>query len=294
MTKPPRSAAALAAVLLALPALAVAATEPPAGAAKPPPTGHHWAPEAQVLEPRAVEILKASSARLAGARTLSFTAVIADESPSRLGPPLLYASRSDVALARPDKLRVVTAGAGPRTELYVEGTKLSAFAPAEGLLAQAKVPPTIDGALEAAHRLAHVYYPFADLIVADPYGDLARDLRLAFYIGRSEAVGGTATDMVAYATDEVFVQAWIGVEDRLPRRFRAIYLMDGGNLRHEMDISDWKVDPKLPASTFALPAAAAKAKPIPFERPPARTPPPPASMTAPAAPAPAPAPASPK
>jgi hypothetical protein len=80
-------------------------------------------------------------------------------------------------------------------------------------------------------------------------------------------VGGIETDMIAYATDEVFIQAWIGVEDRLPRRFRAIYLMDGGNLRHEMEISEWRIDPKLPASTFTLPAAALKAKPIPFERP---------------------------
>jgi hypothetical protein len=255
------------AVVAASTGLQAVAADEPAVAATPAPTRHRWAPEAQVLEPKAIEILKAASARLGGARTLSFTAVIADEAPSRLGPPLLYASRSDVVLHRPDRLRVVTTGAGPRSDLLINGTELSAFAPAEGLLAQAKVPPTIDGALEAAHRLAHIYFPFTDIVVADPYGDLAPDLRLAFYIGRTQAVGGVETDMIAYATDEVFIQAWIGVEDRLPRRFRAIYLMDGGNLRHEMDISEWRVDPKLPASTFTLPAAARKAKPIPFEQP---------------------------
>jgi hypothetical protein len=243
------------------------AADSPASAANAAPSGHHWAPAAQVLEPRALEILKATSARLAAARTLTFTAVIADEAPSRLGPPLLYASRADVSLQRPDRLRIVSSGAGPRSEVLVNGTELSAWAPAEGLLAQAKVPPTIDGALEAAHKLAHVYFPFSDIVVADPYGDLAPDLRLAFYIGRSGAVGGVETDMIAYATDEVFIQAWIGVEDRLPRRFRAIYLMDGGNLRHEMELSGWKVDPKLPASTFTLPSAARKARAIPFERP---------------------------
>lgn len=255
------------------------AAESPAAAANVAPSGHHWAPEAQVLEPKALEILKATSRRLAAARTLAFTAVIADEAPSRLGPPLLYASRSDVSLQRPDRLRIVSSGAGPRSEILVNGTELSAWAPAEGLLAQAKVPPTIDGALEAAHRLAHVYFPFSDVVVADPYGDLAPDLRLAFYIGRSGAVGGVETDMIAYATDEVFIQAWIGVEDRLPRRFRAIYLMDGGNLRHEMELSGWKVDPRLPAATFTLPPAARKARAIPFERPAAPT-------TAPAASAP--------
>jgi hypothetical protein len=247
---------------VARPALAA---DPPAAPGNVPTPGHHWAPEAQVLEPKAVAILKAMSARLAAARTLSFTAVIADEAPSRLGPPLLYASRADVALKRPDRMRIVSSGAGPRSEIFLNGTELSAWAPAEGLIARTQVPPSIDGALEAAHRIAHVYFPFADIIVADPWGDLAPDLRLAFFIGRTGAVGGVETDIVAYATDEVFVQAWIGVDDRLPRRLRAIYLMDGGNLRHEMELSGWKVDPKLPDSTFTLPAAAQKAKPIPFE-----------------------------
>jgi hypothetical protein len=257
----------LALVVGASVALRARAADSPAAAANVAPSGHRWAPEAQVLEPKAVAILKATSARLAGARTLAFTAVIADEAPSRLGPPLLYASRADVALPRPDRMRIVSSGAGPRSEIYVNGTELSAWSPAEGLIARAQVPSGIDGALEAAHRIAHVYFPFTDIVVADPYGDLASDLRLAFYIGRTQAVGGVETDMIAFATDEVFIQTWIGVEDRLPRRFRAIYLMDGGNLRHEMELSGWKVDPKLPASTFTLPAQARKAKAIPFERP---------------------------
>jgi hypothetical protein len=254
------------AVFAAFFALSARAADAPVAARGAAPSGHRWAPEAQVLEPRAVEILKATSARLAAARTLAFTAVIADEAPSRLGPPLLYASRADVALQRPDRLRIVSSGAGPRSEIFVNGTELAAWAPAEGLIARAQVPPSIDGALEAAHRIAHIYFPFADIVVADPYGDLAPDLRLAFHIGRTGAVGGVETDMIAYATDAVFVQAWIGVEDRLPRRLRAIYLMDGGNLRHEMELSGWKIDPNLPASTFTLPADARKARSIPFER----------------------------
>ena len=266
---------------LSLPARAA---DQPIAAGTGVPPGHRWAPEAQVLEPKAVAILKASSERLAAARTLAFTAVIADEGPSRLGPPLLYASRADVALQRPDRIRIVSSGAGPRSEILVNGAELSAWSPAEGLIARAQVPSSIDGALEAAHRIAHVYFPFADIVVADPFGDLAPDLRLAFYIGRTGAVGGVETDMIAYATDEVFIQAWVGVEDHLPRRLRAIYLMDGGNLRHEMELSGWKIDPKLPASTFTLPAAARKAKVIPFERPKA----PPTAST------PAPTPASPK
>ena len=42
-----------------------------------------------VLEPKAIEILKAASDRLATARAMRFTAVISYESSSRLGPPLV-------------------------------------------------------------------------------------------------------------------------------------------------------------------------------------------------------------
>jgi len=50
-------------------------------------------PPAEVgLEPKAIDILKASSRRLAAARTMSFKAVVSYESPSRLGPRLVYAN----------------------------------------------------------------------------------------------------------------------------------------------------------------------------------------------------------
>src|SRR4029453_996955 len=48
-----------------------------------------------VLEPKALEILKAASDRLAAAHSMSFTAVISYESPSRLGPPLVYTTTSE-------------------------------------------------------------------------------------------------------------------------------------------------------------------------------------------------------
>jgi hypothetical protein len=241
----------------------VRAAPPPAAPASP----GYWPPEARVVESKALEILKASSARLAAARTLTFTAVLGDESPSRHGPPLFYATRTEVALQRPDRLRVITTGDGPRSELYLDGRSLVAWAPAENLVARAPAPPTLDGALEAAHRLAQVYYPFADLIVADPMADLAPDLRLAFYVGQSRSIGGTTTDIVAYATDDVFVQIWVGTADRLPRWLRAVYLRDPQRLRHEMALSDWALDPKLPPGTFDPPAAALRANPMPFAAP---------------------------
>jgi hypothetical protein len=218
------------------------------------------------LEAKAIDLLKAMSARLAAARTMSFQAVSRYESPSRFGPPLLYATVSEVTLQRPDKLRVVSPGDGPASEFYYDGKQMMAYAPAEDLVAVADAPPTIDGALKAAYDTADIYFPFTDVIVADPYQAIAQGLKVAFYIGQSQAVGGVTTDMLALANDRIFAQVWIGADDKLPRMSRAVYLEDPARLRQQVELSDWKIDGAVPADAFAA-TPAKNAKRIPFARP---------------------------
>ena len=231
------------------------------------PAKKRAAPAAQmVLEPRAIEILKAASAKLAAAKSMTFTAVVSYESPSRLGPPLVYSTKSEVTLQRPDKLRIVTLGDGPASEFYFDGKVMMAFAPAENLVAVADAPPTIDGALQAAYDSAAIYFPFTDVMVADPWKDIADGLRTAFYIGQSIVVGGTTTDMVAYVTGDVWVQIWIGAEDKLPRRVYAVYLTDRARLRHVLELTNWKLDAAVPPDAFAS-AKASGATRMGFARP---------------------------
>lgn len=233
-----------------------------AGAKKPAaPKG-----DPPVVEPKAVEILKASCAVLAGAKTLTFTAVTYYESPSAYGAPLVYATKSAVAVQRPDKLRVLTSGDGPANEFFYDGKHMTAVEPGANLAAVTDAPPTIDAALQAAFQTAAIYYPFSDLIVADPYKDIADGLRLAFYIGQSTVIGGVTTDMVAYGNDDVFIQVWIGADDHLPRLVRAIYTKDPAQLRNVLQLSDWQLDAPLAADAFEA-KSAANAGRIAFARP---------------------------
>jgi hypothetical protein len=225
-----------------------------------------------VLEPKAMEILKAASDRLAAAHAMRFTAVISYESPSRLGPPLVYTTTSEVTLQRPDKLRVITPGDGPASEFYYDGKTMMAFEPAANLVATADAPSTIDAALKAAYDTAAIYFPFTDVIVADPYKDLADGLKNAFYIGQSRAVGGTTTDMVAIVNTWVFEQIWIGADDKLPRKVRAVFLADPARLRNDMELSNWQLDPTIPADAFAS-SNATSATRIAFNRPDLKLPP---------------------
>ena len=260
---------------------ALVAAQTPAPAAKPATPAPKAAKAAKkakapefklVLEPKAMDLLKATSAKLAAAKSMSFTATVGYEFPSKLGPPIVYTSRYDVTMQRPDKLRIIMPGDGPASEFYYDGKTMMAYAPAENLVAVADAPPTVDEALKAAYTTAATFFPFTDLLVADPYTALTDGAILAFYIGPSMVVGGVKTDMVAWANKDVFLQIWIGADDKLPRRVRAVYAADPLQLRNELELSNWQIDPVLAPDTFA--SQKAQAAPHIAFRSPASGPPP--------------------
>src|SRR6266481_106788 len=246
-----------------------AQSKPPTGKKKGKPAAAEASPAPEpspALEPKAIEILKAASSRLAAARTMKFNAVHFYESSSRQGHPLAFTTKSEVTLQRPDKLRVIMSADGPASEFYYDGKKMMAYAPAENLVAVADAPPTIDAVLDHAYHSAAIYFPFDDWIVADPYKEMSEGMNLAYYIGQSKVVGGTTTDMVAYIDHGVFIEAWIGAEDKLPRLLHATYLEDPERLRHTLVLSDWQLAAAVPPDTFTS-AKAATANPMPFAPP---------------------------
>jgi hypothetical protein len=211
-------------------------------------------------------MLKATCQRLVNAKTLSFTAVTTYESAARNGQPLYYTTLSEVAVQRPNKLRVITPGDGPASEFYYDGKAMMAYAPAEDLVAVADAPSTIDETMHTAFDKAAIYFPFAEVIVADPYKNLSEGLTFAYVVGQSHVVGGVVTDMVAIANDNVQAEIWIGIDDGLPRAIRAIYPKDPTRSRYEIQFSNWQVNPKLKDADFVT-AGAAKAPRMDFARP---------------------------
>ncbi|MFO1037880.1 MAG: DUF2092 domain-containing protein [Geminicoccaceae bacterium] len=248
------------------PATAEAQTAPNQPPPAPPNLPVVFLPNKPELEPKAVDLLKAMSHKLASAKTLSFTSVAMYESPARTGQPLLYSVKSDVLVKRPNHLQIITLGDGPASEFYYDGKTVMAYTPGVELVAMADAPDTIDAMLKAAYHQAAIYFPFTDVLVADPWGDLKDDLKLAFYMGQSHVVGDTTTDIVVIASDTAQAQIWIGAKDHLPRMIRATFFDEPGNFRHTVEMSNWHLDGKLPKGAFTS-AKAAKAKRIPFAPP---------------------------
>jgi hypothetical protein len=243
----------------------------PARAQQPHPPPEPPPPEHPAIEPAALEMLKAMSQRLTGAKSMSFTAVTTYEAPARDGQPLYYSTLSQVAMQRPNKLRVITPGDGPPSDFYYDGKTMTAYSPGADLVAVADAPPTIEAAMKAAYDKAAIYFPFAEVIVGDPYKNLSDGLTSAFVVGQSHVVGDTITDIVAIANANVRAEIWIGVADGLPRMARAIYPNDPTRSRYEIQFSNWHLNPPMKDTDFTS-AQALKAPRIDFARPDAEPP----------------------
>ena len=239
------------------------APTPPASSAPPPAQSA----EPPALEPAAVDMLKAMSARLAAAKSMRFTTIDTFESPARNGQPLYYSTISNVTMQRnPDRLRIITPGDGPPTEFYYDGKRMVAYDPAVNLVAIDDAPPTLDAMAKAAFDKAAIYWPFIDLLVADPYKDMAEGLKSAFVVGESQVVGGVPTTMVAIANDNVQMQIWIGAKDGLPRMVRGSFPKDPNKRRFETQLSNWSLGRPVEAGAFTS-AKAQQAPRIPFAHP---------------------------
>ena len=251
----------------------VAAVAVPAAAQQvAPPAAPEQQPAKPVIEPKVTAILKQACDTLAGARTLSFSAVNTYQKAAVNGQPLFYATRNEVTLQRPNKLRVVTPGDGIADDFIYNGKQMMAYVPSLRMVAVTDAPPTIDQMLDTAWEKAAVYFPFSDVITADPCSVFSKNIQSMFYVGQSKVIGGTTTDMVALAGPDIQAELWIGAKDHLLRLIRVVYPNEPAHALYQTEYSNWRLNQPVAPDAFVS-AAAAKATRMHFEPPgPGQTP----------------------
>jgi len=219
------------------------------------------------IEPKAVEVLKAGCEVLASAKAMSFDALSTYEKAARNGQPLFYSTLNHVTMQRPNKLRVITPGDGVPDEFYYDGKTIMAYVPSQDLVAVAEAPPTIDQMIDAAWQKAAIDFPFADVILSKPCAVFDENgMNSAFYVGQSKVIGGTTTDMVAVASDNVQAELWIGAEDHLPRLVRVVYPHEPAHALYQTEYSNWHLTDSVDPAKFSSDKAR-RGKPMPFAPP---------------------------
>lgn len=237
-------------ILLPLAVAALSCAAVPVLAQQAAPAAPAAQAKAPLMEPKALDILKAMSAKLGSAKSIAFTVTTAFDQPGQNNQPIFYGTKSNVALVRPNKFAVVTLGDGPRSAFYYNGKDMVVALPEKNLVAVADAPGNVEDMLAQAFDKAGIYFPWVDLVTANPYGEIEKGLKTAFYIGQSKIIGDTVTDMVAFANANVMVQMWIGAKDRLPRLVSIVPVEAGQRGRQMIQFSNWSLNKSISASTF--------------------------------------------
>ncbi len=219
------------------------------------PSKNMMPPAATSLDPRALEMLKVMSDTLSGAKSLRFEtrSLVPIKSPDGMWVSLYGTSR--VVKEGSGKLFAETRGDFFPYDFYFDGNKVTAYSPTKNLFAEKVAPGTVDSVIEEAYRTEGKSFPYADILVAQPYKVLTEGLVKAVYVGQStflplSGTQGVKTDHLAFSNKGVEWQIWIGAEDRLPRMVCATYLDHAEEPSYTVEFGDWKINEPVAPETF--------------------------------------------
>jgi len=214
----------------------------------------HAAPSSGTLDQKALATLKRMCDTLTAAKSFTYKSKAIIEIPAKTGQFVTLFSHAEVALKRPDKLRVSMTGEAPHFVFYYDGKTVTAFAPATAtkVFSISKAPPTIDAMLPALEERTGIRFATAPLLFGDPYRVLTCGITSAVVVGPS-MVHGTVCEHLAFRSPGLNWEIWIdkGVAS-LPRRL-AVTFTDRPNFpRTLVEFSNWNLRPWLGSGDFVF------------------------------------------
>jgi len=214
-------------------------------------------------EVTAQHLLKAMSDYLAAQKTISLdydsNLEIVTTEKQKIG----LASSGSLTLKRPDQVRATRRGGFADVELVFDGKLLTLIGKNANVYAQLEVPGSIDHLVDELREKYHRPMPAADLIMADPYGELMPLAIESKDLG-SGVIRGVECDHLAFRTKEVDWQIWIAQGDRpYPCRYVVTSTAVAGDPQYTIDVRTWKTGAEVASASFSadIPAGAKKLNP---------------------------------
>lgn len=207
-------------------------------------------PGREIRDPRALDLLKAMSDKLANAGSLSVKVrgLVPFAAPTGQYISLFAASR--VVMQRPDRLFVQSRGDLFPNDLYFDGKSLTSVGFGQTFYTQHEASGrTIEAILQKPHPGADVLAQFAEILVADPYAALTHDLSTALWVGQS-TIGGVKADHLAFTGRGLDWEIWIGVRDTLPVMMLVSHREGERQPTFTAEFSEWTLNLPTPARIF--------------------------------------------
>ena len=212
---------------------------------------------AKDIDPLSLQVLKAATDPLKGAKTFSFRALVSRETLGSNGQIVTLFHLSEVTVQRPDKLRLNFHGRGKDVQLYYNAGNAVLYTPEEKLFALVPAAKTIDATLETLEK-KNVFLPIRNFLSSDPYQSLSDDLMTGYVVGQVMLFDEPVYQL-AFTEPDAEWQLWvIGGEHPRVRRLQVVDKSKPGHPRMVVDFLDWNLQaqPSADLFTFAKPSDA--------------------------------------
>lgn len=222
-----------------------AALEPP-----PPRIEPELAPGSRLIDPRADELMRQMSERLARVAEFALEAEeVYDEVPEQ-SPRRQLTNRRYVAMRRPDRLVGDATGDALNRSFWYDGNMFAALDKEQHVWTSGAVPPTVDRALDWVFEQTGTVVPLADFLYTDSYARLMEDVQRGVYLGIHEAAG-VACHHLSFEQATIDWQIWIDAgTEPLPRKLVITYKSEDEVPQYSVTIRKWNVQAKLPDALF--------------------------------------------
>lgn len=182
----------------------------------------------------------------------SFRADVTDDQVYSEGKKLQYSLDLEVAVRRPNKIRVNGQGDLENQEVFYDGLTLTLYNHDQNLYAIVPMPPTIDEALTKAHQEFGLQVALADLVCTNAYKLMIKNVTHTLYVGLHR-VRGVLCHHLAFDQDDIQWQIWIEAGDKpLPRKILINQKKLLGEPQWTAFLTDWNLSPKLPDNMFTF------------------------------------------
>jgi hypothetical protein len=221
--------------------------EPP-----PPLIEPELASGSRLVDPRADELVRQMSDRLARAAAFALEAEeVYDEVPEQ-SPRQQLTNQRHIAMRRPDRLVGDAAGDALNRSFWYDGKTFAALDKEQYVWAAGAVPATVDQALDWVFERTGTVVPLADFLYADSYTRLMADVQRGVYLGIHEAAG-VPCHHLSFEQATIDWQLWIDAgPEPLPRKLVITYKTEDEVPQYSVTIRKWNLQAQLPDALFAF------------------------------------------
>ena len=217
-------------------------------------------PEAATPQPE--QILQQMCDFLKSNNQFSFKAECTDDRVYTAGKKLQFAFDLEAYVQRPDKLRINAAGDLENKQFFYDGKSITLYDKSHNHYAVMEAPPSIDEAIDKAHREYGLRVALADLTGSNACALMTAGVKHALYVGEG-IVRGVKCHHLAFDKKNIHWQIWIDAgEQTLPRKLIINEKRLPASPQWTAYFTEWNLSPQISESLFVFtpPQGAIKTK----------------------------------